>query len=101
MLRKWPNWFNLEVFNKNETKEVVSLEELLPREFLADDLGGKFSGKWIYFSLGSMGSADLDLVGRLLKPLAKTNHKYIVSKGKDFFTNEKLNHLVQKNLTFS
>ena len=80
-LRERSHWFNLEVFNKNETRELVDLERLLPKEFLDDTLDGKFSGKWIYCSMGSMGSIDLDLMKRLLSALAKTNHKYIVSKG--------------------
>lgn len=75
------NWFNLDVFNKNPEQKHIELEELVPKKFLDDNLNGKFSGKWIYVSLGSMGSVDLNLMDRLLKTLNKTNHKYIVSKG--------------------
>lgn len=35
----------------------------------------------IYFSLGSMGGMDVDLMARLLGILGKTKHRYIVSKG--------------------
>ncbi|CAG2111290.1 unnamed protein product, partial [Medioppia subpectinata] len=37
--------------------------------------------KLIYFSLGSMGSANLDLMNRLMIILSKSQHKIIVSKG--------------------
>jgi len=35
----------------------------------------------IYLSLGSLGSADVDLMKRLVDVLGKTPHRYIVSKG--------------------
>jgi len=35
----------------------------------------------IYLSLGSLGSADVDLMRRLVTVLADTSHRYIVSKG--------------------
>jgi MGT family glycosyltransferase len=35
----------------------------------------------IYLSLGSLGSADVDLMKRLVEVLGKTPHRYIVSKG--------------------
>ena len=35
----------------------------------------------IYLSLGSLGSADVELMQRLIDVLAKTPHRYIVSKG--------------------
>jgi MGT family glycosyltransferase len=38
-------------------------------------------GALIYLSLGSLGSADVDLMQRLVEALAKTPHRYIVSKG--------------------
>ena len=37
--------------------------------------------KLIYLSLGSMGSIDVELMKRLVGILAKSNHKFIVSKG--------------------
>ena len=37
--------------------------------------------KLIYFSLGSLGSADVELMRRVIAALAKTDHRYIVSKG--------------------
>ncbi|MCU1360886.1 MAG: macrolide glycosyltransferase, partial [Ilumatobacteraceae bacterium] len=38
-------------------------------------------GSLIYLSLGSLGSADVDLMRRLIDVLGRTPHRYIVSKG--------------------
>ena len=38
-------------------------------------------GALIYLSLGSLGSADVDLMRRLVDVLSRTPHRYIVSKG--------------------
>jgi UDP:flavonoid glycosyltransferase YjiC (YdhE family) len=38
-------------------------------------------GSLVYLSLGSLGSADVELMQRLVDVLAKTRHRYIVSKG--------------------
>jgi MGT family glycosyltransferase len=38
-------------------------------------------GALIYLSLGSLGSADVALMERLMESLAKTPHRYVVSKG--------------------
>ena len=38
-------------------------------------------GALIYVSLGSLGSADVDLMNRLVAVLAATPHRYLVSKG--------------------
>ncbi|CAG2172653.1 unnamed protein product [Oppiella nova] len=38
-------------------------------------------GKLIYFSMGSMGGVDLDLMKRLVTILSKSKHRFIVSKG--------------------
>jgi MGT family glycosyltransferase len=38
-------------------------------------------GSLVYFSLGSLGSADVELMRRVLDCLAKTPHRYIVSMG--------------------
>jgi len=43
------------------------------------DLGT--DGALIYLSLGSLGSADVDLMRRLVDVLSRTPHRYIVSKG--------------------
>src|SRR5215472_3824601 len=38
-------------------------------------------GALVYFSLGSLGSADVALMRRLIEILARTPHRYVVSKG--------------------
>ena len=38
-------------------------------------------GALVYLSLGSLGSADVDLMRRLISVLADTRHRYVVSKG--------------------
>ncbi len=38
-------------------------------------------GGLVYLSLGSLGSADVDLMKRLVDVLGRTKHRYIVSKG--------------------
>jgi MGT family glycosyltransferase len=38
-------------------------------------------GALVYLSLGSLGSADVDLMRRLVEVLAETPHRYVVSKG--------------------
>jgi MGT family glycosyltransferase len=47
-------------------------------EFVTSRAAG---GKLIYFSLGSLGSADVGLMRRIIGCLAETPHRYIVSKG--------------------
>ena len=39
------------------------------------------SGALVYLSLGSLGSADVELMKRLVSVLAETPHRYVVSKG--------------------
>jgi MGT family glycosyltransferase len=38
-------------------------------------------GALVYVSLGSLGSADVDLMRRLVAALAETPHRYVISKG--------------------
>jgi MGT family glycosyltransferase len=46
---------------------------------LPDALGG--DGPLVYFSLGSLGSADVQLMQRVISCLSATPYRYIVSKG--------------------
>jgi MGT family glycosyltransferase len=49
---------------------------------MPDELASRPDGTaLIYLSLGSLGSADVDLMKRLVSVLGKTPHRYIVSKG--------------------
>ncbi|HEY4333178.1 MAG TPA: nucleotide disphospho-sugar-binding domain-containing protein [Ilumatobacteraceae bacterium] len=49
--------------------------------FAIPDALGDGPGKLIYLSLGSLGSADVDLMRRLVSVLASSPHRFIVSKG--------------------
>jgi MGT family glycosyltransferase len=65
-----PGWHRLDS-SVRETDEPFTLPEPLA--------GG--GGALIYFSLGSLGSADVALMRRVIDCLAATPHRYIVSKG--------------------
>jgi MGT family glycosyltransferase len=65
-----PGWHRLDS-SVRETDEPFTLPGPLA--------GG--SGALIYFSLGSLGSADVALMRRVIDGLAATPHRYIVSKG--------------------
>jgi MGT family glycosyltransferase len=65
-----PTWHRLES-SVRETEEPWEVpEQLRGRE-----------GALVYLSLGSLGSADVDLMKRLVTVLAETPHRYVVSKG--------------------
>jgi MGT family glycosyltransferase len=66
-----PTWHRLES-SVRDTEEPWSLPDTL-----ADDDDGSL----VYLSLGSLGSADVDLMRRLVDVLSRTRHRYIVSKG--------------------
>jgi MGT family glycosyltransferase len=65
-----PTWHGLE-------SSVRDTEE--PWEVPASLRDG--DGSLVYLSLGSLGSADVDLMRRLVDVLSRTRHRYIVSKG--------------------
>ena len=48
---------------------------------LPDEVRAPGDGGLVYLSLGSLGSADVDLMNRLVEVLSATRHRYIVSKG--------------------
>ena len=64
------NWHRLES-SVRSTEDPFEVPEQL-----RDGPGGL-----VYLSLGSLGSADVDLMRRLVAVLAETPHRYIVSKG--------------------
>jgi MGT family glycosyltransferase len=66
-----PTWHRLES-SVRDTEEPWSVSE-----HLSDDGDGSL----VYLSLGSLGSADVDLMRRLVDVLSRTSHRYIVSKG--------------------
>jgi MGT family glycosyltransferase len=65
-----PSWHRLES-SVRQTDEKFTL----PQALAAGD------GPLIYFSLGSLGSADVELMRRVIGCLAATPYRYIVSKG--------------------
>ncbi|SCF06012.1 glycosyltransferase, MGT family [Micromonospora viridifaciens] len=65
-----PTWQRLESSVRETDEEFTMPTELADRD-----------GALIYFSLGSLGSADVELMRRVIDALAKTPHRYIVSKG--------------------
>ena len=65
-----PSWHRLD----------SSVRETDERFVLPDAFAGG-SGALIYFSLGSLGSADVQLMRRVISCLAETPHRYIVSMG--------------------
>ena len=69
-----PTWKRLE-----SSVRETDAEWELPAS-LVDELSAE-GRKLIYFSLGSLGSADVELMRRVIAALAKTDHRYIVSKG--------------------
>jgi MGT family glycosyltransferase len=66
-----PTWHRLES-SVRDTDEPWSLPEPLSEDG---------DGSLVYLSLGSLGSADVDLMRRLVDVLSRTRHRYIVSKG--------------------
>ncbi len=85
---KGSHWFNLEVFNarlhmgKKEVQLASNfLKEITGKHFFTNNLEGRWTGKWVYLSMGSMGSIDLALMKSILNAVSETTHKYIVSKG--------------------
>ncbi|MEU9886464.1 glycosyltransferase [Sphaerisporangium sp. NPDC051011] len=65
-----PTWYRLDS-SVRETDQSFEVPESLA--------GGE--GSLVYFSLGSLGSADVELMQRVIDVLATTPHRYIVSKG--------------------
>ena len=65
-----PTWHRLD----SSVRETEGSFELPP------EIAGR-GGALIYFSLGSLGSADVELMRSVIAALADTPHRYIVSKG--------------------
>ncbi len=86
------DWLNLYVYPREG--DYVRSEPLGPTWHRLDSCvrrnGGAFAlpetvrsrdGALVYLSLGSLGSADLDLMKRLVDVLSRAPHRFIVSKG--------------------
>jgi MGT family glycosyltransferase len=65
-----PTWHRLETCVRR-----IEAEASLPKHVASGD------GALLYLSLGSLGSADVDLMKRLVDVLSRTPHRVIVSKG--------------------
>ena len=65
-----PNWHRFETFirSSNEVFEIPKKLKDLP-------------GRLVYFSMGSIGCAEIGLMKRLVEILSKSPHRFIVSKG--------------------
>jgi MGT family glycosyltransferase len=63
-------WHNLETSVRGSDAPWSAPDEL-----------GEGDGALVYLSLGSLGSADVSLMERLIESLSRTPHRYIVSKG--------------------
>jgi UDP:flavonoid glycosyltransferase YjiC (YdhE family) len=71
-LRKLPeNWYRFDYFKRSGNEETFEIPQKLKNK----------SGKLIYLSMGSMGSADINLMKKLISILSKSKHRFIVSKG--------------------
>ena len=65
------NWVQFDNFKRNESNQDFQIPEKLKDK----------PGKLIYFSLGSMGGTDIELMKKLIGFLAESKHRFIVSKG--------------------
>ena len=65
-----PTWHRLETCVRRSETEFA-----LPERLAEGD------GALLYLSLGSLGSADIDLMRRLVDALSRTTHRVVVSKG--------------------
>jgi UDP:flavonoid glycosyltransferase YjiC (YdhE family) len=80
-----PTWHRLDS-SVRETDQVYEL----PAELGDRPVGSAL----IYLSLGSLGSADIDLMRRLVDVLGRTPHRYIVSKGPQHLEYELADNMV-------
>jgi MGT family glycosyltransferase len=65
-----PTWHNLEASVRTSDAPWTPPPELAEGD-----------GALVYVSLGSLGSGDVELMRRLVEALARTPHRYVVSKG--------------------
>jgi MGT family glycosyltransferase len=65
-----PTWHRLDTCVRRSTGG-----DALPEHIAAGE------GALVYLSLGSLGSADVDLMKRLVDVLSRTRHRFVVSKG--------------------
>jgi UDP:flavonoid glycosyltransferase YjiC (YdhE family) len=68
-----PKWHQFDNFIRSDCNQCEDFD--LPKNFIEKP------GKLIYFSLGSIACADLDLLKKLINILSKSPNKFIISKG--------------------
>lgn len=66
-----------------ERDEEITTEARVPKFQIPDELKDK-PGKLIFLSMGSLASGDVELMKRLVKILAKSKHRFIVSRGNNW-----------------
>ncbi|XP_054157532.1 NDP-glycosyltransferase YjiC-like [Oppia nitens] len=66
-----PNWIRFDTFQRKDRHLTFEVPEQLKNK----------PGKLIYFSMGTMGGADVQLMTRLVSILSKSPNRFIVSKG--------------------
>ena len=66
-----PNFVGFDCLKRTGVEETFEVPEKLRNK----------SGKLIYLSMGSIGSANVELMKRLVSILSKSKHRFIVSKG--------------------
>ena len=66
------NWYRFDTFIKQEENE----DDFQIPEKLKDK-----PGKLIYFSIGSMGSLNVELMKKIIAVLGELPHRFIISKG--------------------
>ncbi|XP_054152705.1 NDP-glycosyltransferase YjiC-like [Oppia nitens] len=71
-----PKWYRFDNLKRTEQSVDSNNKFEIPEQLMKNK-----SGKLIYFSMGSMGAADVENMKRLLAILGRTRHRYIVSKG--------------------
>ena len=84
----WPKEFEYEVKPKDEWIRVENFIRITNGKFEIPAQLKQRPGKLVFLSMGSIGCGNLELMKRLTGILAKSEHKFIVSKGPVFNSHE-------------
>ena len=84
----WPKEFEYEVKPKDEWIRVENYIRVTNEKFEIPAQLNQRPGKLVFLSMGSIGCGNLELMKRLTGILAKSQHKFIVSKGPVFDSHE-------------
>ena len=80
----WPKEFEFEVKPKDEWIRVENFIRITNEKFEIPAQLKQRPGKLLFLSMGTIGCGNLELMKRLTGILAKSEHKFIVSKGPVF-----------------